>query len=262
MFYGKNQQKHALVCQSCGTPADSTSQKFCMHCGTPLSSNGVGSNVQSINADESTNVNVGNIKVCSKCGTPADDDQKFCMRCGASLASVQTSGPAPSSEVPSNAVIPSHSELPSQNVITQDTANSYDDESYTSVLNQDPQTGDEYTTVLNYRKPPKIQLVRAKTGETYELLLPSIIGKGSAADCKISGNSAISRKHIEISKSDINDQIYMLTVLGSTNKTAIDNETIPTGNSKEIIDGQTITLADEDFVFRVTDSSSSQFSVF
>lgn len=77
---------------------------------------------------------------------------------------------------------------------------------------------------------------------------PAVIGKGSAATCRIAGNGAISRKHAKVT---LVDGVFYLKDLGSTNKTKVNHEELTPGEKIELSPGDVVELADEVFVFEV-----------
>ena len=125
----------------------------------------------------------------------------------------------------------------------------------TSVLDEKqafPDMGnDEQTTVLG--PTLAVTLERQRTGETYKLDLPSVIGKGSAADCRITNNTAISRRHIRIMADETTGGTPHIVMedLGSLNKTRLNGDPISRGVPRALLDGDTITLADETFVVHI-----------
>ena len=125
----------------------------------------------------------------------------------------------------------------------------------TSVLDEKqafPDMGnDEQTTVLG--PTLAVTLERQRTGETYKLDLPSVIGKGSAADCRITNNTAISRRHIRIMADETTGGTPHIVMedLGSLNKTRLNGDPISRGVPRALLDGDTITLADETLVVHI-----------
>ena len=88
-------------------------------------------------------------------------------------------------------------------------------------------------------------LVRMRTGEKIPLGNASFtIGKGSSADYKIEGNSAISRIHAQIS---VIGGSYYITDMGSANHTFVDET--PVTSTVKLHDNAVIRMADEDFIF-------------
>ena len=129
---------------------------------------------------------------------------------------------------------------------------------FTSVLEEEkafPSMGnDEQTTVL--APSLTVTLERQRTGETYKLDLPCVIGKGSAADCRIANNTAISRRHLRIMSDETTGGTphIVLEDLGSLNKTRLNGDPVTRGVPRSLLDGDTITMADEDFLVHIHES--------
>lgn len=123
----------------------------------------------------------------------------------------------------------------------------------TTVLPEGPLGDDEGTTVLT--PTFSVELERTGTGEVLSVSLPCVVGKGTAATCKVGGNTAISRRHIRLF-SDVEppamDRLFVED-LGSLNKTKVDGEPLEPGTRRAVGDGTRLTLADESFVLRVRD---------
>lgn len=96
---------------------------------------------------------------------------------------------------------------------------------------------------------PRVTLERIATGEVLEPSLPSVLGRGPQATCRIEGNDAISRTHARLFVGD--DGAYVLRDLGSVNHTYVDGVRLEAGDEAELRDGAVVTLADERLVFRV-----------
>ena len=185
---------------------------------------------------------------CPQCSNAVSRDQRFCLVCGYEFTEASGSlDVVEEEEAPLTTNMESLCGFGDEQEPTDD-----DDERFTTVLSQEYE---EVTTVLDDDPLIITRLVRVRTGESYDLDLPSVVGKGSAADCQIIGNSAISRQHIKIEQTASDSRVYKLSVVGTTNKTLVDGVLIATGNSTGISDGQVITLADEDFEFRILESS-------
>lgn len=91
-------------------------------------------------------------------------------------------------------------------------------------------------------------LTRQKNGERIELAVPCIVGRGSASDCKVKGNPAISRKHVKVF---LENGLVMAQDLASTNKTHVDGVILPGGEAASLADGSVLRLGDEDFSFSI-----------
>lgn len=118
-----------------------------------------------------------------------------------------------------------------------------------------PEEIDEDQTVLLCAEEPRdipepepeerAYIIRANTNERIDVDQdPFILGKSEKADYQIHGNNAISRKHIEISKTEDG---YQLEDLNSSNHTYIDGKKVT--KREPLKDGQTFQLADEEFCF-------------
>lgn len=118
----------------------------------------------------------------------------------------------------------------------------------TTVLNQNNQQG---TTVLNAGATQiTAYIIRKKNNESNIINGPEfIIGKDmSMVDYCISGNESISRRHVKIIKRGIN---YLLIDLKSTNNTYINSEQLVPEKEYILSSGDTIKLADEEFLFEI-----------
>lgn len=109
----------------------------------------------------------------------------------------------------------------------------YDDESPTMLLNNDPR-------MCAYIK-------RMKTGEIIKVNKNNfVIGKSNSADYVITGNPTISRRHVEITKTEDG---YYLNDLQSANHTYICEKEIT--QPVKLVNGTEIRLAKEIFVFSI-----------
>ena len=99
-----------------------------------------------------------------------------------------------------------------------------------------------------YIKYPTLK--RIFNGEVVKISKPVFrIGKErSYVDYFVSNSNVISRSHADII---IRDNRYFITDLNSKNKTYINGRMIMPNCEIEIFDGDTITLANEDFLFKV-----------
>lgn len=116
----------------------------------------------------------------------------------------------------------------------------------TVIIGDDDPDADSPTYAID--TGPSVYLVRKSTGEKIGLLLPAVVGKGSAATARIGGNNAISRAHLGV---DELDEGYAVEDLGSTNKTSINDVRIKPGEKVFVRSGDVIRLADEAFEFIV-----------
>ena len=73
------------------------------------------------------------------------------------------------------------------------------------------------------------------------------IGKsGTKADMVIDGNPSVSRKHAQITRQG---QKFYIRDLGSANGTFINGERITADEDRELVNGDRVKLADEEFEF-------------
>lgn len=108
---------------------------------------------------------------------------------------------------------------------------------------------DDERTVL--QETPELSgiLVRQNTQERFVLGTGEyVIGSGSASDCVIGGNKAISRQHVVLK---IKEDGISVTDRHSSNGTWVDGRRLVSGNSVFIRNRAVIKLADEEFIFTV-----------
>lgn len=134
--------------------------------------------------------------------------------------------------------------------VKRPTANSFviEDESYggTTVLGAQ----DYGTTVLSGELAatvmPYLTLTRMKNNEQIDVKKNNfVVGKSKSADYCIEDNSAISRNHMTLL---IKDGKFYVVDNGSTNGTWVEGEKLVNGMEKELVEGQKLKLADEEFV--------------
>lgn len=119
-----------------------------------------------------------------------------------------------------------------------------------TVMMQQPETPepDEEATMFLNTAGPMAFLERKKTGENIPIDRNKVvIGSGSHADCRITGNKAISREHASIS---IQDGTCFITDNNSSNGTWVNGICIAPGKAVEIYSETLIKLANEEFIFR------------
>lgn len=109
---------------------------------------------------------------------------------------------------------------------------------------------DDGTVLLEDEPQTHIYIMRVKTCEETEIKTPSfIIGKDeSKADLAITDNNAISRVHMELT---CIEGRYFVRDNNSTNGTYVNEIRLEKGATAEIVDGDEIRLANEDFEFHV-----------
>lgn len=109
---------------------------------------------------------------------------------------------------------------------------------------------DEGTTPLEAPAPvrPTLTLVRV-SGERFVITdFPATVGKGSAANVRIDGNSAISRAHVRIALSGAS---FIMEDLGATNGTYLNGNPLSEGELAVLGDGDELRLGDESFTIEV-----------
>lgn len=107
------------------------------------------------------------------------------------------------------------------------------------------------TTILNTAPPQvKAYLIRTKTGEKKQInSVEFTVGKDETrVNYFINNNEAISRCHMKIIKRGIN---YFVMDLGSTNHTYLNGELLPENQEQPIKNGDSIKLADEEFILEI-----------
>ena len=109
-------------------------------------------------------------------------------------------------------------------------------------------------------QPAKIsypELQRSRTGEKILVNKPVFrLGKErSYVDYFISNNNAISRSHADIIT---RGSCYFVIDLNSTNGTFINDEPVAVKKETELHDGDTLRLANEDFVFKAEGGSNTR----
>ena len=77
---------------------------------------------------------------------------------------------------------------------------------------------------------------------------PALVGKGSAANVRIGGNTAISRVHASIAFLGTG---FSIEDKASTNGTGINGNALAPGERVKLNDGDRITLGDEDFIVEI-----------
>lgn len=88
-------------------------------------------------------------------------------------------------------------------------------------------------------------VLKRKDGTAYALdTFPITVGKGTAADVRIDGNSAISRVHARIG---LQGAGFVLEDCGSTNGTLVNGSPVPRGGRAALAPGDRLTLGNEDF---------------
>lgn len=95
---------------------------------------------------------------------------------------------------------------------------------------------------------PHLTLIRSN-GTRYRITeFPALVGKGSAANVRIGGNTAISRVHASIAFLGTG---FSIEDKASTNGTGINGNALAPGERVKLNDGDRITLGDEDFIVEI-----------
>lgn len=267
-------------CPNCGKPY-SPGDKFCMSCGKSLT--------VTTEQDKKVEVPNSDMIVCPSCGSNNKSDCLFCQNCGTNLKTGEKKpakkGLLSRSKNKNVKKVEKKekkslfskkiekkptSSIPTKNkrktVFTEETTqqavNSNVQESYnsnisegsfagTTVLNSGNDTTvlSEGTTVLNANvqvKYPKLKRL-ADMQEVFVNKNSFKIGKDTMYnDYFVSNNSAISRRHAEIL---CENGKYFITDLNSTNHTYVEGNIVNPGYKVELHSGDTIKLADEEFIF-------------
>lgn len=100
--------------------------------------------------------------------------------------------------------------------------------------------------LLSQQTQPRFFLVREQTGERVELTgKPLLAGSETGtADYRIAGNTHISRRHAEFV---LGPEGCMVTDMGSTNKTYVNDCALTPGTPRPLAPGDRIRLANESF---------------
>ncbi len=157
-------------------------------------------------------------------------------------APTPTSAPTP---IPTPAVVPASTPVSSY---PSTMANS--DNSDTSLLSESDDSG---TTLLGGAQADisnisAVILERSDGVNTRITSFPATVGKGSAANVVISGNSAISRTHVRISQ--VGD-VIAVEDLGTTNGTTINGNLLAEGELVALNEGDKLGLGKEEFIVHI-----------
>jgi hypothetical protein len=105
---------------------------------------------------------------------------------------------------------------------------------------------DEQTMVVQQNN---YVLTSKDSNESYPLVLPCIIGRSrNASDIKVSTRASVSRKHARIS---VSAGSIMIQDLGTTNGTYVNGVPVSNGAGMQLMDGCTVRLGDEDYIFEM-----------
>lgn len=111
------------------------------------------------------------------------------------------------------------------------------------------ENADAFVTMV-YDEPaqPSYSLESLSTGDVVALKLPASVGRGSAADVRVSGDLGVSRVHVCL---DVVDGRVMVTDQNSANGTWINGARLNPGEQRPLEDGDTLCLAREEFTLHV-----------
>lgn len=197
-------------------------------------------------------------RYCDACGAPVGDDDLFCISCGARLSPVMQTPATHDSAVA--ATLSETRDLTSPALPVMEQARSLeglygavcvdDDADSTTMVYDDSvdETNADAPTFV-FDSEPVFMLVRKATGEELVLKDGDVVGKGTKASVRVSGNHGISRRHLRFSVGD--DGCCLVEDLGSTNGTFLADERLGVREPCEIADGTVIRIADEAFEFQV-----------
>ena len=104
---------------------------------------------------------------------------------------------------------------------------------------------DEVTMVYDDAPTLSCALNRVATNERLALKLPCTVGRGSKADVRVGGNPYIGRVHVSLSAEG--DKLRVVDE-GSANHTYVNGSQLMPGEPVTLHDGDTLTLAKEDFI--------------
>ena len=104
------------------------------------------------------------------------------------------------------------------------------------------------TMVYDESAQPSYSLESLSTGDVVALELPASVGRGSAADVRVSGDLGVSRVHVRL---DVVDGQVMVADQHSANGTWINGTRLNPGEQRPLEDGDTLCLAREEFTFHV-----------
>ena len=186
--------------------------------------------------------------ICLNCGFENLDGTRYCARCGADIIELDWRSARPGTEKwkkyermgfpmeQSPRAVPG---LPEAH--------------YSVFLDQDERQITVSGAIWENRDI-EITLYREKTGEKIVISVESeVLGKGSQASCRIDGNPAISRAHVNIFR--MGNRVFVED-MNSINHTFVNGVQITT--PVEVSDGARIQLADELFTMRITVRKQSE----
>ena len=125
------------------------------------------------------------------------------------------------------------------------------DEAPTTVYDEEEEGEDALTMVYAEEEPqPVCKFTRTSTGNVLDLdSLPVTLGRGSAADIRISGNPYIGRVHMRVLE---RDGEFYIEDLRSSNHTYLNGRQLTPESPTAIHDGDTVALAKEEFTVSIS----------
>ena len=222
---------------------------------------------------------------CMYCGTAFTGSYRFCMGCGRSLEKqlaeqaearehergesgaiaatrVRPLVEQPSPEEQSAVVTSAATAIPGLDLEAIFASQDEDDDSepatkvYGAADDDQGLVDDDVDgPTLVFATEPQLTLRRLSNGEELRLELPAVIGRGSAATVRVAGNRYISRVHALIEKAA---EGYVIRDQASSNRTMLNGRSIAASTPQPLKNGDHIVLADEEFVFQVTESDSGR----
>lgn len=125
------------------------------------------------------------------------------------------------------------------------------DEAPTTVYDEEEEGEDALTMVYAEEEPqPVCKFTRTSTGNVLDLdSLPVTLGRGSAADIRISGNPYIGRVHMRVLE---RDSEFYIEDLRSSNHTYLNGRQLTPESPTAIHDGDTVALAKEEFTVSIS----------
>ena len=239
------------TCSSCGSPVN-PGDLFCLNCGAMLDPKLGGGASSSWSIPKKTSATKAAGPVASvvtptpAASTPAE-----------ATSTVRTVGATPTTRAASTPVTVTTKAARSYAEDTESISDTYrsvapipipmdevGDDSYTIVVDDDDPDAPTFVFV----EEPVLTLTRMRNGETVQLELPAMVGKGTKATARISGNRGISRQHALITQEG---ETYLLEDNNSTNGTFVGETRLQPNVAVPLEDGMVFRLADEDFEFHI-----------
>lgn len=122
-------------------------------------------------------------------------------------------------------------------------------DSPTTVYEDEPNDDDMATMVYQEEAPkPACTVIRMSNNEEFTIETSAILGRGSAADVRITGNSYIGRAHAKITSEE---GAFFIEDLGSANHTRVNGEQLDERVPTPLYDGDVVELAKEEFAVSI-----------